>query len=231
MTFKSGDQALHCLNCTMPMTLVQIDPRVASFAELHTFRCFACGDVRAVDSEKVGLFRPLFGRRASLVNLGRLIWRPQSFQIERAMLLMAHGWPDQRSPLLGRSSAARRGPANYGERLVARALPLSMLFGINKRLGNNDLVPAGAFCLIQRHICPPEKDIDGISRFPFRDAHVHVTAIGLSPATIFSRSTLWRNACAISNASERSFCVSSANSSPPTARIHQVMARPPRQYS
>lgn len=36
----------------MPMTLVQIDPRVASFAELHTFRCFACGDVRAIEQDK-----------------------------------------------------------------------------------------------------------------------------------------------------------------------------------
>ena len=31
---------------------VQIDPRVASFAELRTFRCFACGDVRAVEQSK-----------------------------------------------------------------------------------------------------------------------------------------------------------------------------------
>ncbi len=36
-------------NCRIPMTLVQIDPRVASFAELHTFLCFDCGDVRAVE--------------------------------------------------------------------------------------------------------------------------------------------------------------------------------------
>lgn len=31
------------------MALVQIDPRIASFEELHTFRCFGCGDVRAVE--------------------------------------------------------------------------------------------------------------------------------------------------------------------------------------
>lgn len=34
------------------MTLVQIDPRVASFAELHTYRCFACGDVRSIEQNK-----------------------------------------------------------------------------------------------------------------------------------------------------------------------------------
>jgi len=34
------------------MTLVQIDPRVASFAELHTFLCFDCGDVRAIEQDK-----------------------------------------------------------------------------------------------------------------------------------------------------------------------------------
>lgn len=34
------------------MTLVQIDRRVASFAELHTFRCFGCGDVRAIEQNK-----------------------------------------------------------------------------------------------------------------------------------------------------------------------------------
>jgi len=36
----------------MPMTIVQIDPQVASFSELHTFRCSACGDVRAVEQDK-----------------------------------------------------------------------------------------------------------------------------------------------------------------------------------
>jgi hypothetical protein len=30
----------------MAMTLVLIEPRVTPFSELHTFRCFACGDVR-----------------------------------------------------------------------------------------------------------------------------------------------------------------------------------------
>jgi len=34
------------------MALVRIDPKVLSFAELHTFRCFGCGDVRAVEQKK-----------------------------------------------------------------------------------------------------------------------------------------------------------------------------------
>lgn len=36
----------------MAMVLVRIDPRVAAFTELHTFRCFACGDVRAIEQQK-----------------------------------------------------------------------------------------------------------------------------------------------------------------------------------
>jgi len=31
------------------MVLVRIDPRVASFSELRTFRCFACDDVRTTE--------------------------------------------------------------------------------------------------------------------------------------------------------------------------------------
>ena len=31
------------------MVLVRIDPRVASFSELRTFRCFACDDVRTME--------------------------------------------------------------------------------------------------------------------------------------------------------------------------------------
>jgi hypothetical protein len=41
-----------CQICGMQMTLVLVEPRVASFTELHTFRCFACGDVRAIEQEK-----------------------------------------------------------------------------------------------------------------------------------------------------------------------------------
>jgi len=39
------------------MTLVRIDPRVASFTELHTFRCFACDDLPATDFEKTRAVR------------------------------------------------------------------------------------------------------------------------------------------------------------------------------
>jgi hypothetical protein len=35
----------------MPMGLVFIEPRVASFAELHIFRCFACGNVRSIEQK------------------------------------------------------------------------------------------------------------------------------------------------------------------------------------
>ena len=36
----------NCPVCGMPMVLVHVDPRVASFSELRTFRCFACDDIR-----------------------------------------------------------------------------------------------------------------------------------------------------------------------------------------
>jgi hypothetical protein len=51
-----------CPICGMVMTLVRIEPRVASFTELHTFRCFACGDVRAIEQDeqkKTIIFEPL----------------------------------------------------------------------------------------------------------------------------------------------------------------------------
>lgn len=41
-----------CPICGMAMVLVRVDPRVASFSELRTYRCFACGDVRAVEQSK-----------------------------------------------------------------------------------------------------------------------------------------------------------------------------------
>jgi len=34
------------------MVLVRIDPRVAAFTELLTYRCFACGDVRAIEQQR-----------------------------------------------------------------------------------------------------------------------------------------------------------------------------------
>jgi uncharacterized Zn finger protein len=53
MAQKDEDHsAASCQICGMQMTLVVVEPRVASFAELHTFRCFACGEVRAIEQEK-----------------------------------------------------------------------------------------------------------------------------------------------------------------------------------
>ena len=43
-----------CQNCGMAMRLVQIDPRVAAFAELRTFRC----DVRAIEQERTQAVQP-----------------------------------------------------------------------------------------------------------------------------------------------------------------------------
>ena len=33
------------------MELAYIEPKVASLAELHIFRCFACGDVRSIEQK------------------------------------------------------------------------------------------------------------------------------------------------------------------------------------
>jgi hypothetical protein len=33
------------------MGLVFIEPKVASFVELHIFRCFACGNVRSIEQK------------------------------------------------------------------------------------------------------------------------------------------------------------------------------------
>ena len=41
-----------CLVCEMPMTLVRIKPKVLSFSEVDTFRCFACGDVCILELKK-----------------------------------------------------------------------------------------------------------------------------------------------------------------------------------
>src|SRR5450631_1624756 len=53
--WRDGQNQFRRMCGIMPMTLVQIDPRVASFAELHIFTCFACGDVRAIEREKLPL--------------------------------------------------------------------------------------------------------------------------------------------------------------------------------
>jgi hypothetical protein len=53
MAQKGEDEAGPlCPICGMAMVLVRVDPRVASFSELHTYRCFACGDVRAIEQQK-----------------------------------------------------------------------------------------------------------------------------------------------------------------------------------
>jgi hypothetical protein len=42
------------------MTLVFVEPRVASFSELHLFRCFACGDMRSFEQKAHDGERPTF---------------------------------------------------------------------------------------------------------------------------------------------------------------------------
>jgi hypothetical protein len=53
-----------CPICGISMTLVRIDPRVASFMELHTFRCFACDDLPATELEKIQQVRAVSWPRA-----------------------------------------------------------------------------------------------------------------------------------------------------------------------
>ena len=48
---------------------------------------------------------------------------------------------------------------------------MSVVLGIRICVRNDDLVTASAFCLIQCHIRSPQKDINGIARFPFGDAY------------------------------------------------------------
>jgi len=48
----------------MAMTLVRIDPRVTSFTEMHTFRCFACDDLPATTLEKTEQVRAVSRPRA-----------------------------------------------------------------------------------------------------------------------------------------------------------------------
>jgi transposase-like protein len=50
-----------CPICGISMVLVRIDPRVASFSELRTFRCFACDDLRATEQKTL-----LFTRVAAI---------------------------------------------------------------------------------------------------------------------------------------------------------------------
>ena len=39
------------------MALVFVEPRVASFTELHIFRCFARGDVRSIEQKTSFIFK------------------------------------------------------------------------------------------------------------------------------------------------------------------------------
>ena len=50
------------------MTLVLIEPGVASFTELRTFRCFACGDVRAIEQKKTEAVRAAAWPRVGLFH-------------------------------------------------------------------------------------------------------------------------------------------------------------------
>ena len=40
-----------CAICGKAMELAYIEPKVASLAELHIFRCSACGDVRSIEQK------------------------------------------------------------------------------------------------------------------------------------------------------------------------------------
>jgi len=66
MARKSDDDSVPlCPICGMAMVLVRIDPRVASFSELHTYRCFTCGDVRAIEHENTN-YHPAPVQRGSV---------------------------------------------------------------------------------------------------------------------------------------------------------------------
>jgi len=63
-----GHSAPPCQICGIPMTLVLIEPKVTSFTELHTFRCFACGDVRAIEQKKTQAVRAAAWPRPGLFH-------------------------------------------------------------------------------------------------------------------------------------------------------------------
>jgi hypothetical protein len=46
-----------CPTCETAMVLVRIVPRVVSFSELRTYRCFACDDVRGTGHQRTLLAR------------------------------------------------------------------------------------------------------------------------------------------------------------------------------
>jgi transposase-like protein len=51
MAAQQAPSAPSCPVCRMPMGLVFIEPKVASFAELQIFRCFACGRMRSIEQK------------------------------------------------------------------------------------------------------------------------------------------------------------------------------------
>lgn len=53
-SYLSGNDVVpaSCLVCEIPMTLVRIKPKVVSFSEVDTFRCFTCGHISIVESKK-----------------------------------------------------------------------------------------------------------------------------------------------------------------------------------
>jgi hypothetical protein len=70
MIRKNDDySALSCSICEVPMTIVFIEPRVASFNELQIFRCFACGDVRAIERKEANHVRALTTKPHTLPTL------------------------------------------------------------------------------------------------------------------------------------------------------------------
>jgi hypothetical protein len=69
MSQKYEDRpASSCPLCGMAMVLVRIDPRITSFTELLTFRCSACGDVRAIEHEKTHYVRAAAWPRPGLFH-------------------------------------------------------------------------------------------------------------------------------------------------------------------
>jgi hypothetical protein len=58
-----ASQTPSCPTCGMAMTLVRINPRVTSFTEVHTFRCFACDDLPPMTLEKTQQARTVFRPR------------------------------------------------------------------------------------------------------------------------------------------------------------------------
>jgi hypothetical protein len=79
-----------CVIYETPMTLVLNEPKVASFTELQTFRCFACGDRLTGEQEKTQPVRSavwprsgFFAEAASVGNLFHFKLSNQCRQLEQ----------------------------------------------------------------------------------------------------------------------------------------------------